>query len=421
LSPNSRSPEEADTVPPVRGALAALRHRPFAHLAASYALNETGDSIAVIALAVLVYSRTQSALATTALFVGMRFVPALVAPVLTARLDQYDPRRLLPALYLIEAVVFAGLAALTTAFWLPAVVALGALDGVIALTARAISRGSVAAMLTGRGLLRDGNAVMNVGFAVASVGGAAVGGVLVGEAGVAVALIVDAATFAGAALLVFTATGLPHEAAERQPLWERLRGGLRHAGVDQQVRLLLTGEALAIVCFTLIVPVEIVYAKETLETTDAGYGLLLAAWGTGLVVGSAIYLALARRSLTAAVLGSTCAVGLAYLGMSAVDDLAAACVLSVLGGAGNGVQWVSVMTMLQEGTPPDLQARVVGLLESINAAAPGVGFVVGGLITAAASPPTTFAVAGAGVLLLALTGALVATRLRARPAPGVPR
>jgi hypothetical protein len=69
------------------------------------------------------------------------------------------------------------------------------------------------------------------------------------------------------------------------------------------------------------------------------------------------------------------------------------------------VQWVSVMTALQESTPDALQARVTGLLESIASAMTGVGFLIGGVITAIASPPTAFAVSGVGVVVLVVLGA----------------
>src|SRR3954454_2199664 len=45
------------------------------------------------------------------------------------------------------------------------------------------------------------------------------------------------------------------------------------------------------------------------------------------------------------------------------------------------------------------QARVVGLLESSLAAMPGIGYLVGGALTAAGSPRTAYAVAVAGTLL----------------------
>ena len=82
-----------------------------------------------------------------------------------------------------------------------------------------------------------------------------------------------------------------------------------------------------------------------------------------------------------------------------------ACLISVVGGAGNGVQWISVVTALQEMTPADYQARIVGLLESLGAAMPGVGYLIGGALVALGSPRTAYAVAGAGVLRARARGA----------------
>ena len=144
------------------------------------------------------------------------------------------------------------------------------------------------------------------------------------------------------------------------------------------MRTLLVGQSLALICFTLVVPIEVIYAKESLGTTDAGFGILLSSWGAGIVLGSLLYLWLKHRTGLAMILLSSAAVGVAYLGMSQAGTLLVACAFSVLGGAGNGIQWVAVMTALQEATPAEFQARMSGLLESLGAAMPGVGFLLGG-------------------------------------------
>ena len=54
------------------------------------------------------------------------------------------------------------------------------------------------------------------------------------------------------------------------------------------------------------------------------------------------------------------------------------------------------------GDAADYQARVVGLLESSLAAMPGVGYLIGGVLTAVGSPRTAYAVAGIGTLVLVL-------------------
>jgi MFS family permease len=379
---------------------------PFGRLFLSYTTNSVGDYVGLVALALLVYGETQDPLATTALFITAQFLPAFVAPVLTARVDQMRLRRVLPAIYLGEAVVFLLLALCAQSFLLAPVLLLALLDGVLMLTARGLTRGAVNAVLQPRALLREGNGLFNIGFAAASVGGSALGGLLVSAFGVSAALSVDAASFAIIAVVLATCRSFPSAATEREPFLQRMVDGLRYARGNSTARLLLGGEAIAVVFFTLIVPIEIVYAFETLETDEIGYGVLLSSWGAGIVLGSLLFLNIRRHSVSALVLLSSLAIGAAYLGMAVSRELWMAGAFSIIGGVGNGVQWVSVMTALQESTPDDLQARITGLLESLTSAATGIGFLLGGAITAITSPPTAFAVSGIGVVVLVILGAV---------------
>ena len=369
----------------------------------------------------LVYGETHDPLATTALFIAAQFLPAFVAPALTARADQLALRRVLPAIYFAEAVVFGALAVLADSFVLAPVLALALFDGVLMLTARGLSRGAVNAVLHPAGLLREGNGLLNVGFAIAGVGGSALGGVLVASFSVAAALAVNAASFFVIAVVLAMSRHLPAADTEREPFVARIREGLRYARSDRVARLLLSGEAVAIVLFTLIVPIEIVYAEETLQTDEAGYGILLSSWGAGIVLGSLVFLLVRKRSAALLILLSTFAIGVGYLGMAVSTELWMACAFSVVGGVGNGIQWVSVMTALQESTPRDLQARITGLLESIGSAMTGVGFLIGGVITAVFSPPTAFAVSGIGVVLLVAVGAAFRIVREDAPAGSTPR
>jgi MFS family permease len=400
----------------VRGRFAPVAVRPFSRLLASYTVNELGDAVGIVALAILVYDRTQAVAPTAAFFIAAKFLPALIAPALTARLDQVALRRSLPGLYVAEAAAFAALALIADGeFFLALVLALGLVDGALAITGRGLTRGAVATVLQPAGLLKEGNALMNIGFAVASVGGAALAGLLIAEFGVAVALLVDAASFLAIAILLALTRGLPAAHIERQPWRERFGAGMRFARSNPAVRLLLIGQAIALMLFTLVIPIEVIYAKESLGTSDAGFGILLASWGAGIVVGSLVYLLIKQRSALTLIVVSTGLVGVAYLGLATAETLLVACLFSVLGGAGNGVQWISVVTTLQEMTPSDYQARIVGLLESLGAAMPGVGYLIGGALVALGSPRTAYAVAGAGVLLLVVAAVIVRPRL-ARPA-----
>jgi MFS family permease len=393
----------------------------FGRLLFSYTINSIGDYVGLVALAVLVYGETGDPLATTALFIAAQFLPAFVAPALTARVDQLALRRVLPAIYFAEALVFGALAVLADSFVLAPVLALALFDGVLMLTARGLSRGAVNAVLHPAGLLREGNGLLNVGFAIASVGGSALGGVLVASFSVAAALAVNATSFFVIAVVLAMSSHLPAADTEREPFVARIRDGLRYARSDRVTRLLLGGEAVAIVLFTLIVPIEVIYADETLKTDEAGYGILLSSWGAGIVLGSLVFLLVRKRSAAVLILSSTLAIGAGYLGMAVSRELWMACAFSVVGGVGNGIQWVSVMTALQESTPDNLQARITGLLESIASAMTGVGFLIGGIVTALFSPPTAFAVSGIGVVLLVALGAGFRPVREATPAAATPR
>jgi hypothetical protein len=83
--------------------------------------------------------------------------------------------------------------------------------------------------------------------------------------------------------------------------------------------------------------------------------------------------------------------------MAAAESVPLACGASLLGGVGNGVHWVAAMTAAQALAGRDYQARVIAALESIGAAMPGLGFALGGVLTAVTSPRATFLAAGLGV------------------------
>jgi MFS family permease len=373
----------------------------FRRLAATYGVNELGDWMGIVALSVLVFDQTGSALATAALFLGTRFLPALIAPVLVARVEQPPPRFALPVLYCGEAAAFAGLALLAgDNFLLAGVIVLATIDGALALTGRALTRAVVAALLEPSGELRAGNALLNVVFTASSAIGPGMAGLIVAGFGVQVALLLDAVSFYAIAWILFRAGPLPQAEPDPGLARDRVRAGIAYIRERKTLGRLLIAQGAAFVFFAAVIPIEVIYSKQTLGTGDSGYGLLLASWGAGMVIGSVVFARARRASLPVLLFFSTLAVGAGYLGLAAAPTLAAACAASVLGGAGNGVQWVTVVSAVQELTIAGMQARVMSVLESIGAAMPGVGYLLGGLIASGTSPRTTFLVAGVGVLAI---------------------
>jgi predicted MFS family arabinose efflux permease len=384
-------------------ALAPLRLPGFRQLAGAYTINELGNWVGEIALAVLVFDETNSPLATAALFIGMHFLPAFLSQGVVARTEPIGTKRVLPALYLGEAVTFSALALTASSFSLVLVIALAIVDGTLAIAARAFTRASAAAVLTPAGQLRQGNAVINVGFTGAGALGPALGGFVVAGLGVEAALFCDAASFVAVAAVLALARSLPQVKSEAEKAGTRFLAGLGYVRRNRPLAALLAAQAAAFIFFTAVIPIEIVYAKETLGAGDSGYGALLSSWGIGMVAGSLLFTAWGGRvSLKPLLFFSTLAIGFAYLFLAAAGTLFLACVAAAIGGVGNGVQWVSVLSAVQELTVDQFQARVVGLLEASGKAMPGVGFLLGGVIAAVLSPRASFLTAGLGVVTVCL-------------------
>jgi MFS family permease len=384
-----------------------LRRPAFRRLAFSYAVNEMGDWLGLIALSVLVFDRTDSALATAGLFLGTGVIPALLTPVVVARLERPPPRLVLPAIYAGEAAAFLALALLADHFSLAAVIAIAAIDGALALTARTLTRAVTAAMLEPEGELRAGNAILNIAFTGGAAVGPAVAGAVVAGLGVQSALLLDAVSFYVIGWILFTTRPMPQAEPEEGHLREQVKAGLGYIRKNVRLKRLLGAQAAAFVFFSAVIPIEVIYAKQTLGVGDTGYGVMLGAWGVGMVLGSVVFATLRRAPLPLLLFFSTLAIGAGYLGTAAAPSLAVACVACALGGAGNGVQWVAVVSAVQELTAANMQARVLSVLESSGSAMPAIGYVAGGFIAAAYDPRATYLFAGVGVIVIAVFAALL--------------
>ena len=243
-----------------------MSRRPFGRLLGSYTVNELGDSVGVIALALLVYDGTGDAAATAALFMAAKFVPAFIAPGLTARLDSSTSGARCAMLYLVEALVFAAarLRRRRQIRCSSSSSRLALVDGTLAVTrAGADPRRGRSDPPAAQACSREATGFLTSASRRPSVGGAALAGLLIPQWSLSVALAADAASFLIIALVLGThsRTSRPTQ-LERERWSERFRGGLAFARSNPLVRLLLVGEALALIFFTLIIPIEVIYARR---------------------------------------------------------------------------------------------------------------------------------------------------------------
>jgi MFS family permease len=395
-----------------------LRIPVYRRLLAAYALNELAFMVGTVALALLVYRRTGSALGATAFFLASQFIPALISPMVVARLDQRSARAVLPVLHWLEAAIFVVLAWVASDhFSVAAVLALAFLDGVLALTARALTRAATVSVTGAAGLLRDGNAVSNAAFSICFMFGPGLGGALVAAGSTSLALLVNAAIFAVIGLNLATARGLPEPEPDRSQGKGRVRAALAYVrGVPEISRLFLL-QAIGVLFFTISVPVEVVFASHSLHAGAAGYGGMVSAWGAGAVAGAAVYARWRARPNRELIVGGAGFLGLGFVVMAAAPSLAVAIVGAALGGVGNGVESVAARTAIQEEASEGWMAMMMSLYEALFQSVPGAGMLIGGGITALGSPRTALAVAGAGSLAVTVAAWFALTGLGKRLHP----
>jgi MFS family permease len=390
----------------------------------AYTVNQLGTWLGLVALSLAVFDHTHSAFAVAALLFAWQAVPALLASAVVARVEASARRRELSALYVFEAVATAALAVLLWHFWLPAVLLLAALDGTAALAASALLRAEVArvardqvegqpagAVGSQEGLEADAqeaerkaNAALNVASSVAFVAGPVVGGLVVATVGAPTALFVDVGSFLICGALLIDLHPYIEEAGG-DSVRARMRAAWTHINATPLLRGLLLTEAFALVFIQAGGPIEVAYAKATLHAGDRGYGLLVSAWGAGAVLASVIFARSLHRPLGALLSAGIFALGAAFVGFALAPSLAVACVAAFVGGLGNGLEWPSLISLVQRLTPQHLHGRLMGTVESLAALCLAIGLPLGGLLVALSSARVAFLVVGLGAV--ATTAAFV--------------
>jgi MFS family permease len=407
----------------------ALAFPPLRRIIVAYTANRLGSWIGLVALSLAVYNHTHSTLAVAGLLLAWQALPAFLVPAVVARVEASARRHELSGLYFFEALATAAIAVLLSHFWLPALLLLAVLDGTAALAASSLLRAEVARV----GREQDAqegegraNAALNIAFSLAFVAGPVLGGVMTAAIGAPTALFVDVASFAvcGALLLDLH----PHvEEAAGESVRARLAAAWRHINEVPSLRALLATEFVALMFIQSSGPIEVSYAKATLHGGDSGYGLLVTAWGAGAVLASLIFARIGRRALGATLSVGVFALGAAYVGFAAAPSLALACVASFVGGMGNGVDWPSLVSLVQRLSPPQLHGRLMGAIESLASLSLAFALPLGGVLVALSSTRIAFLILGVGAtgtaiafVRLTLTGLRghVEDGLQAQPAVG---
>ncbi|OZM70351.1 MFS transporter [Amycolatopsis antarctica] len=379
-----------------------LRIAEFRGILTAHVISLLGTAIAQVALAVLVYQRTESPF-LTALTFTLSLLPSLVAgTLLSALADRFPARRVLVTCELLGAAVVALMAVpgLGLPILLALVFVLGATGTVFVGTRAALLPEvlSPSAYPLGRAMLR-------VLANVLQIAGYLVGGALLLFVPVIAALLLDAATFLVSALLIWRATAahdLPARGAGgvvRASL-DGLRTALRTPRLRSMLLLMWLPPAFAVVPEA----VAVVYAGQNgLDTV--GLGVLLTGSLVGAVLGElAVGQYLGDRARQRGVLPLAALLALPLLGFLFQPSLPFAALLLVLSGLGFGYT-LGLDRLLLNAVAGDVRQRVLNLAATLPMAAQGLAFAVAGAV--AEVVPAHLVIVAGGVLAL-VTAALCA-------------
>ena len=402
---------------------AALRYPDFRWLVSGLAVSQVGDWLYNLALVVLVYDRTHSALwagVTTA----ARVVPVVVlGPLGGVLADRFDRRRIMIACDLTR-MGFMVLLAAVAAFRLPIVLA-----PVIAAAATAAAApylpcvAAVTPRVVDDADLPGANAARSAVTGAGIILGPALGGVLLLLGSAASAFALNALTFGLSALAVLAirADGDPNPFAPRRP-GERPDGLLREVA---QGAAALRAHPAALRLVGADTMCSVLYGAQTVLLLlisrqvglgAQGYGYMFAALGAGGLIGTALAGRLSRLRSRAVLAAALAMAGVPTLLLAVVRWPAAAIVLTGLTGMGALLVEILTETTLQRELDEDVFGRAYGL--AFPAAIAGI--VVGSVI----APGLAALLGGSGALVVVgstvLAYALLVMRGTDHAAAGVP-
>ena len=364
--------------------LGLLRRSPsFGYVLLATAGSSFGTYIATIALVVSIYDLTDSSVWVAALLIT-EFLPIVVIGLLLGPLvDRMSRRRLMIGSDLVRFGVFAALPFVESP---AAIVALAAVAGVATGFFIPAANAAIPNLVPDEELV-NANSLLATAETLAWMIGPVVAGL--------VARVAE--------------SKLRSEDPITRGHWRDVADGVKLVLTGRPLRTVLVVWNVALLGSAAINVAEIGIAKDTLDTGDLGYGLIVAASGVGLALGSFLVApALGKVGLRRNYVGALVLMGVGW-GAAALSPTIWLAVLFVVGGAaGNGAAVVCNRLLVQRGAPDQYRGRALATIMSSNYAVLGLTMAAAGVLTEMYGPRSVW-LAGGIVFLVAALVALVMT------------
>ena len=358
--------------------LQPLRHRSFRLLWFGQLTSQVGDWIAFVALTSLVWDLTQAGRWVAALRATHAVPILLLGPLAGVFVDRWNRRATMLTVDLARTGLMAALAAsgsIAATLGLTQLATILGLSIIFELTSLlfAPAKNAIIPHLVPPEALLAANTLSAATGTVSLLLGPVLGGLALATAGVGGALVLNAATFAvsAAAIAALNVPRLPRAIAPaggrlRQVLNE-LRAGLRYVRGERVVLVTIALEGVLMLGWGTISILAVVLAERRLALDERGYGLLLAAFGAGSLVGSLLIGPLERRAAARVTLaGGFVLVAAGVFGLAAAQTLPPALCGYAVAGLGQMIVSVVSLTLLQQVVREELRGRAFSIYNTVN-------------------------------------------------------
>ncbi len=351
-------------------------------------------------IAMLVYAYGRGGATAAGLVAFAQMVPAtLFAPFASVLGDRYRPARVLTLGYLLQA---AAMGATATVLLLDGAAILAYACAAVATTAVTMTRPTMAALTPG--LCRSpeeltaSNVVSGWSESVSVLVAPAIAGLLLATAGPGWVFLVMGVAVLGGALMVAGIAGPGANPSSGTSVRKELGEGFAVVIREPAARTLVGLLGAEQVAIGMLDVLYVVLAVSVLGMGDGGAGYLNAAFGLGGALAIAVTAALVGRArLMPAIVSALVVWAAAFALMAALSTAVAAMIVLVLAGAAHSLFDVAGKTLLQRTAPPDVLARVFGVLEGLMSAGLAIGSVLAPLLVHLGG--STAAIIGTGALL----------------------
>ncbi len=361
-------------------------------LAVARFISSTGSSAAYTALMFAVYDRTHSPkwLAMTLLLTWG--VSGFVGPFAGALGDRFDRQKVMIGSDLSGAVLFLALVLVST----PLSMVLVASAAGLAETPFWAASGAAIPALAGEEHLSWANGLLATGRNGALMFGPVIGGALVASVGPHWVFVINAVSFFISAGLVSTVRG--RFADEDREHVKGLTEGVRFLSGERILRTIMLAWMILVLGMGMGMVADLPLVHG-FGAGAVGYGVLIACWGGGSVVGSVSGRFLDEgREFLAIILG-TLAVGVTTGLVWTSPWLVMAVVLIFFSGVADALTMVAQQGIWQRRTPDAVRSRVMAATEAVWQISFAVAFMVGGVAVEALGPKRVYGLAGVAAIV----------------------